>query len=1042
MKITKRLSAAFLVLVLVLSMLPVTAFAAGGDYATRLLVEKKSDQIVDVKWMVQTQNDAVLKTTNSILFKYDNTKYDMLTNSDAVITTKTMSDNLFSDYLDDETYEQNVTILDTPKLWGNSGIYAAAKGDWTFVLINLATGNATARKTYTTETALAVVHLKLKSGTVAELPIDSIALATKDEANACAQNGVVVFSGADEVAYVYGSTEGADTLTTTPAVATGDGVSFAKPTPAHEHIWATTLTHDETYHWYVCTGEGNCPDGNVKGKAEHSYDKLVKNGDTRKSAATCTSDAVYYKSCVCGVISTNDADTFTDEGSATGHTYNREVVSDDTLKTAATCTDAAVYYKSCVCGAVSTNDADTFTSGAPLGHDYTKQTKTDAYLKDTAKKCTEHNTYWYACSRCDASAKDDTNASDKFYNGSATGNHLFNKEVADDAHKVPGTGADCKHVVKYYYDCAYCGTTSTDQSWESGAVGPHSVNESDWKKDNTHHWHECTLCNEVISKAAHQFLDGSNTCSTCGFACTHASKTLVTGTPAACNVAGTKDYYRCNQCGAKFLNEEGTKSVTEADLIISALKHTGGTATCNKKAVCDLCGNEYGELDSNNHATGGQEVWVTDDTVIASTQHKKAWSCCGKVTVPTEKHEWDSTGKCTECNYQCKHNGGGTDATCIAKAKCGICGQEYGDFGSHNLTKTDAKAPTCTAEGNNAYWTCSVCHKVFKDNEGTATTIETSAEDEKLDMVDHNLTKTAAKAATCVAEGNNDYWICSVCKGVFKDADGKQTTSVADETLGKDLTKHVGGTTLKHDDKQHWYECNSCHQPNGAKVDHASAGANVATCLKKAKCDTCGVEYGDLAACANFKQAYNDKEHWQFCTLCGKVKDGSKEAHDLKQVGDSEGGYTKCDKCDYRTGGNAHDGDHGVRDANEWLNNDTHHWNHCNYNNCTTHMNEAPHTYTETVIKAATATEDGLKVVKCSVCGYMQQVVIPKTGGTTPGGNGGTGGGFPTKDNNKTNNTGKVESQKTFDGGIALYVGLSVLSLTGSALVIRKKKEF
>ena len=35
-----------------------------------------------------------------------------------------------------------------------------------------------------------------------------------------------------------------------------------------------------------------------------------------------------------------------------------------------------------------------------------------------------------------------------------------------------------------------------------------------------------------------------------------------------------------------------------------------------------------------------------------------------------------------------------------------------------------------------------------------------------------------------------------------------------------------------------------------------------------------------------------------------------------------------------------------------------------------------------------------------------------------------------------------VTSQKTFDAGIALYAGLSILSLTGGALVIRKRKEF
>ena len=58
---------------------------------------------------------------------------------------------------------------------------------------------------------------------------------------------------------------------------------------------------------------------------------------------------------------------------------------------------------------------------------------------------------------------------------------------------------------------------------------------------------------------------------------------------------------------------------------------------------------------------------------------------------------------------------------------------------------------------------------------------------------------------------------------------------------------------------------------------------------------------------------------------------------------------------------------------------------------------------------------------------------------TTP--TGGTGGGFPFKDSGKTNtNTTTVTSAKTFDAGTAMYAGLAILSLTGSAMVIRKKE--
>ena len=229
MKATKRISAIFLALVLVLSLLPVPVFAAGSDYSTRLLVDKVTDNKVDVKWMVQTSNGAVLKTTNSIIFKYDHTKYDMLTNDGTVITPKGMSENLFSHYK--ANYKQNVTVLDTPDLWNTSGIYAEENGAWTFVLILVQTADSVESKSYPDETALAVIHLKLKSGAVDDgLPGGSIALATATEADGCAQSGIVIFFGEGEEQFIYGQTDGSvDTLLTTPVVAPGTGVTFTKP---------------------------------------------------------------------------------------------------------------------------------------------------------------------------------------------------------------------------------------------------------------------------------------------------------------------------------------------------------------------------------------------------------------------------------------------------------------------------------------------------------------------------------------------------------------------------------------------------------------------------------------------------------------------------------------------------------------------------------------------------------------------------------------------------------------------------------------------
>ncbi|MBC8596006.1 InlB B-repeat-containing protein [Oscillospiraceae bacterium NSJ-50] len=245
-------------LVMVLGMISSAAFAAGGDYSTRMVVEKVSNSNIDIKWMAQTKNGAVMKTVSAIIFKYDNTKYDMLTNDGEVITTKTMSDNLFGEYTD-ASYAQRVAVIDSPGLWNNSGIYTEAKGNWTFVLINLLSGSSMAKKEYTTETALAVVHLKLKSGSVdSGISQDSIALATAAEADGCAQSGIVVFIGADNKPLIYGKTDGTpDTLSITPSIDAGTGITFIappKPSPTITTAPTATVTYGDTVSDSALTG--------------------------------------------------------------------------------------------------------------------------------------------------------------------------------------------------------------------------------------------------------------------------------------------------------------------------------------------------------------------------------------------------------------------------------------------------------------------------------------------------------------------------------------------------------------------------------------------------------------------------------------------------------------------------------------------------------------------------------------------------------------------------------------------------------------------
>ena len=85
---------------------------------------------------------------------------------------------------------------------------------------------------------------------------------------------------------------------------------------------------------------------------------------------------------------------------------------------------------------------------------------------------------------------------------------------------------------------------------------------------------------------------------------------------------------------------------------------SGGNATCTEKAVCDVCGKAYGELNGTNHEGGVQE-WTTR----TAFNHEQKWNCCGAVIVASEAHEWKD-GVSRECGYVCLHNDTDKDHIC------------------------------------------------------------------------------------------------------------------------------------------------------------------------------------------------------------------------------------------------------------------------------------------------------------------------------------------------------------------------------------------
>ena len=280
--------------------------------------------------------------------------------------------------------------------------------------------------------------------------------------------------------------------------------------------------------------------------------------------------------------------------------------------------------------------------------------------------------------------------------------------------------------------------------------------------------------------------------------------------------------------------------------------------------------NYLGGCNLNTGAGVGKENWLLRNTfeyikVTLGDDHTHTYGTT---------YSSDGTGHwktCTECGANgefSKHTGG--TATCTAKAVCETCDQPYGELGAHKLTKTDAKAATCTEAGNEAYWTCSGCGKYFSNENGTN---EIEKDSWVLKTLGHDRTKTDAKEATCTEDGNNEYYTCSRCGGVFKDEAGTQATTVVAETLkklGHDWSNKDGICAVCHTkcDRVHkpGTTCSVCHKytsypyvpgaptypatapavPNGTVAvspANASKGANVTVTVKPNE----GYELGSLA---------------------------------------------------------------------------------------------------------------------------------------------------------------------------------------------------
>ncbi len=234
--------------------------------------------------------------------------------------------------------------------------------------------------------------------------------------------------------------------------------------------------------------------------------------------------------------------------------------------------------------------------------------------------------------------------------------------------------------------------------------------ETEWAKNETHHWNECTGCEDQAFNKAEHVYDHScdTTCNTCGYerAATHAYTVV--------NHDANNHWRECAVC-----------HVIEPD---STEAHKGGTANCGSKALCDVCNAAYGSLNGTNH-TSGQYIYVTNN----DGTHTKKHECCGVVAVASEACSGGNATcmakaicQCCEVAYGELAAHTGENATCGQQAVCTVCGNAFGGLGQHafSVENPDAAyiASHATCDAAATYYKTCACGAV-----GTETFVSGSA---------------------------------------------------------------------------------------------------------------------------------------------------------------------------------------------------------------------------------------------------------------------------------------------------------------------------
>ena len=547
------------------------------------------------------------------------------------------------------------------------------------------------------------------------------------------------------------------------------------------HKFSDTWTKDDTYHWKVCENDGctvtttktkhsgtddgdcttpvicECGEIVTAAKAEHSYGEWKSNGNgthTHKcTTAGCTIEET--ESCVGGAATCKKRAVCTDcnaeYGTLNPANHSGEQVWVQTEKTHQKKYDC--------CGAEVTNIEDhIWENGHCTVCGY------DCIHKGGKATCTQKAVCNICHSEYGEINADNHSGVEKWIQTATTHEKRYDccgkVTIEQENHKwKDGACETCGYVCVHSGGeatctkgavCETCGKEYTDKD-----MANHSGNQV-WVQTEKTHQKKYDCCGAEVTNIEDHIWENGH-CTVCGYDCIHKGGKATCTQKAVCNIChseygeinadnhtGTEKWtqtatthekkYDC--CGKVTIAQENHNWKDGAcETCGYVCVHSGGEATCTKGAVCETCGKEYTDKDMANHS--GKLVWVQTEKT-----HKQAYDCCDKEVSTSEVHGWKN-GVCTVCDYQCKHAGG--SATCVKKAVCTICSEEYGTYNMsmhEGLQSVAAKAATRTDEGNIEYWYCKDCDRYYIKQDGLV-------EIEKSQTVVAKITDTTSLTDTC-----------------------------------------------------------------------------------------------------------------------------------------------------------------------------------------------------------------------------------------------------------------------------------------------------